>query len=968
MDRAQALQASAVLRALADLAPSAEHHPTGLSIPTEWFRWLPAKAARLFGATEAIHGQILIPEAIGNSALESRAVALSRKFAERLAAVDQLRTGERTLRAGWLFVAGTEKVGASRTRPVFHPLVTMGLRVRRGPVTAVVIPTGDAQISPLVKDRDLRRSLEESIELGGGALNDVQDSQIPIPLLTRLTRLQHFAKEAAAAAGLPATIVVPATAGPDELMRSEGLVIVAGVAVYAGHEDNGFGQAGSLRTWAQNLLGRTTSFHSLYIADEEPAVKLMAKPVLSPFLLTPRQEEAVRSSRAANVTVVSGAPGTGKSHTIAAIACDAIGRGERVLVAARSEATVDALIDLLDRSPGPQPVVFGSNERRDALAQRLSWGQTYAASEESVIVAAQQVEQSQRSRTRLRAAIADRLTAEVNLGSGPPADAARVAPAFFVRGADLGEAEPLVEACRTPAVGWLERRRRRQTIGRLRQLAGASDRAGAEALVSAFHGALIWQDSCQLEAEGGLEIGRAWDELEAAEDVARHDVGRWLELDSRSAGRLTRSALGAVAALATALRSGRGARREQLLRLDDSQLTRALPLWIGTLADIDDLLPPIPAVFDLVILDEASSIDQPLAAPALLRGRRVVIAGDPHQLRHVSFLSDDHTREVLTTHQLDSDPVLAARLDVRRNSLYDVAAGVVPVLVLDEHFRCRPHLIDFVSRRLYGGQVKVATRSPRTQSTICIEVVRLKGERDDEGVVADEVDRAIDLVEGLERSGVRSVGIVTPFRAQADALERAALQAFTADELEAMDLRIGTVHGFQGNERDLVIISMGVGVNAPDQAWTFIEDEHLFAVLATRARKRVIVLVSGDPPVGGLVAGYLEQADHPPPPPQPAEPVGRWAAAIASDLESAGVDVITAYPAGRHEVDICLQDPRRSVGIECSVHPAGAEAHIDRHLALRRAGWDLREAYPSKWGERRGELVVGLLADIRPPS
>lgn len=121
-----------------------------------------------------------------------------------------------------------------------------------------------------------------------------------------------------------------------------------------------------------------------------------------------------------------------------------------------------------------------------------------------------------------------------------------------------------------------------------------------------------------LDAAGGLDVDDRFKRLRRAEKDCRDAIGRWLAASSRSPDALNRRTLPAVAALATALRSGRATRRAQLARIDD-RLTRALPLWLGTLGDIDDLLPPAPALFDVVLLDEASCIDQPLAAPALLR-------------------------------------------------------------------------------------------------------------------------------------------------------------------------------------------------------------------------------------------------------------------------------------------------------------------------------------------------------------
>ncbi|MDQ1429363.1 MAG: hypothetical protein QOK39_2839, partial [Acidimicrobiaceae bacterium] len=62
------------------------------------------------------------------------------------------------------------------------------------------------------------------------------------------------------------------------------------------------------------------------------------------------------------------------------------------------------------------------------------------------------------------------------------------------------------------------------------------------------------------------------------------------------------------------------------------------------------------------------------------------------------------------------------------------------------------------------------------------------------------------------------------------------LEAFSADDLEALDLRIGTVHAFQGNERDLVFASLGIGPDQSGASWRFVEDPHLFAVLMTPER------------------------------------------------------------------------------------------------------------------------------------
>ena len=113
--------------------------------------------------------------------------------------------------------------------------------------------------------------------------------------------------------------------------------------------------------------------------------------------------------------------------------------------------------------------------------------------------------------------------------------------------------------------------------------------------------------------------------------------------------------------------------------------------------------------------------------------------------------------------------------------------------------------------------------------------------------------------------------------------------------------------------------------------------------------------------MGGLLADYLAQTGTPPPAGLSVESSDPWTAALAHDLAFAELPVTTDYRSGRHVIDICVGNQREAFALECHVHPLGPDAHMDRHLALRRQGWDILEAYNSKWGERQGELIVGLV-------
>ena len=388
-------RARTVLRVISKLSPSVQQSGKGDTIPLDWFRWLPAKASSL------IQPRIFPQESAAEILKEP--VIIDRKLGAELAAVHQVRGGS-SLRLGWLFVAGRMKVGGE-TRRVFQPLVTVPIKIDRavGSLHAYINAIGDPRITELITDRITRDRLENEIAIGGGALVSINDVEIPGMLLDRLDQLKSFALRTATAAGYPVKRVMPAGASPTAAMRAEGLTILAGVAVYSSVEE---ATVQDPTSWPQDRLETPTAFHAVYL-DIEPEPRSVERRddndsvVASAAILSPAQRDAVIRTRRETIVVVSGAPGTGKSHTITAMASDAISRGESVLVAAKTDSTVDALIDLLRRVPGPDPIVFGSTDRRDALADRLSAGQLRPQSDSVVHEAAE------RHRRASTAALAD---------------------------------------------------------------------------------------------------------------------------------------------------------------------------------------------------------------------------------------------------------------------------------------------------------------------------------------------------------------------------------------------------------------------------------------------------------------------------------------------------------------------------------------------------------------------------------
>lgn len=831
-------------------------------------------------------------------------------------------------RAGMLWLAGHGRVLGAERR-VCLPLLSVVVDNDQA------LPGGDAYEPSAVA---------EALGLDAGVLTDAARTMpasgpVPSDLLERMPRLS-----ALVAALRHAGVVIDEVAveDPTEVAGLDRLWLCHTTSVYIHLAPLGPPSAQRLRDWAEHDL-RATALASLYAPTDTAAAADRPGPdqPRSPLPLTDAQREAVLTARTAPVSVVSGAPGTGKSHAAVAIALDTVARGGAVLLATRSGHAADVLAGLLERHPGPAPVRIGGGTTRRELADRLAGGLPARASR-AAREAAATAEEAAAARVRTAHEDLARLLAIADGDDrvDPTREAllrAEVPGAFTVPYAQVGDL--LDEATPRPDDGWIRGWLRGRADRRLRALLGADTDLGLDRIRGAVELGRRRRLAAAIEEAGGLELAPVRRDLDQARAALRAAVGH--RLDVETVGAPNRDGRRAVAGLAAALRAGPARRSELLARLDAAALTAALPLWVGTVREVEQLLPQAPGMFDLVVLDEASQLDQVVTAPVLARARRAVVTGDPRQLRHVSFVADDEVDRALAADALEE---LADRLDVRRVSAFDAAAAVAPVRWLDEHLRSVPHLIQFSAERFYDQHLHVVTTHPSVATHDAIDTLHVTGSTQDD-VVGAEVEAVLDELRRLAaRDAPGTVGVVTPFRAQADALEEAVLAAFDLDVIEHLGLRVGTVHGFQGGERDTVIVSLGLAEGDPPQRRTFAEDPHLVNVMVTRARHRLLVVTALPRGTGGLLGEYLDHAERPPSPPRPREPVDAWTGELLRELRRNGHRVVAGTDR-RHGVDLVVGEGVDAVGVLTQPHPDGVDADIARHVALVRAGWELVEAY-----------------------
>ncbi len=307
--------------------------------------------------------------------------------------------------------------------------------------------------------------------------------------------------------------------------------------------------------------------------------------------------------------------------------------------------------------------------------------------------------------------------------------------------------------------------------------------------------------------------------------------------------------------------------QSRLLEKEDFKpLLSAFPCWCVTTYAISNSLPLKPALFDVVIIDEASQCDIASAFPILYRAKKAVIVGDDKQLPHLSFLEKAKEQSFLNQYNIEDRYQLLWRFRV--NSMFDVANyySTSPVL-LDEHFRSPKPIIDFSNKEFYGSRIKVM--KPYLDAVSPVELVEVKDAKVDSDITRNSAEceaiikKVQDIIYNDEKQEIfepTSIGVISPFRGQVELIKKAVLRVFPQTIIERHQIEVGTAHTFQGDEKDIMLMSWTIAANSHSQSLVFLQKPNLFNVAITRARKRLINFISK--PVNelpeGLLRDYLE--------------------------------------------------------------------------------------------------------------
>jgi very-short-patch-repair endonuclease len=726
------------------------------------------------------------------------------------------------------------------------------------------------------------------------------------------------------------------------------------------------------------------------------------RPILEVLPLNTEQRQAVVQGLSAQLTVVTGPPGTGKSQVVTSLLANQAWLESSVLFSSKNNHAVDVVESRInDLGPYPLLLRLGKEEHHARVAQHLTSGLAESSSPDAaarydwlkrahqrdcdrfaavqrqiaaVMALRNSVDEAERSAEPARALFGDQRFAAVR--SGDLDGVRRRLPVL------TGALDAARESSRTAMGRWLGDSRGRgmeRVVAIARELSADAERLGVappsseanpetwDNFAKDFADRLEWAERVRAYGEG-LEQLRAARPLEQlardltgiAEESAHTSLELWHSWLSLRPSRWTperRKLLSEYVSLLQMIAGGdgygEGAGRRVFRRYYSlfPKVAKILPCWAVTSLSARGRLPFEPGFFDLVVIDEASQCDIASALPLLYRARRAVIIGDPLQLRHVSTVAPQQDRLMLAAHGLAEGHAAWA---YSVNSLFDLARSwcrYEDIVNLRDHHRSHRDIIAFSNRHFYRGALRIATdherlKRPRVEGEEFGPAVRwrdIKGKviRPPGGGALNGPEAEAIVVEvrklAVDRGYNGAIGVVTPFRAQANRIRTLVHQdRELAHRLAALQFVVDTVHGFQGDERDVIFFSPVVSVGANDNMLRFLKNHgNLFNVAITRARSELVVV--GDRQAAldsgvSYLASFAEyarglaprearpdtrrEAGPEYPPVEHPEQVSEWERTLYRALHAAGLAPVPQYEEAPYTLDFALFQGERKLDIE----------------------------------------------------
>lgn len=418
----------------------------------------------------------------------------------------------------------------------------------------------------------------------------------------------------------------------------------------------------------------------------------------------------------------------------------------------------------------------------------------------------------------------------------------------------------------------------------------------------------------------------------------------------------------------------------------------SVPCWIMPLYKVAETIIPEQGMYDYVIIDEASQLGADASFLHYI-GKKIIIVGDDKQTSPEYVGVDQNVMLPFIKKHL-SNISIGPFLDIKY-SFFDQAKILCNgMTVLREHFRCMPEIIEFCNKHFYAPDGKGLYPLKQYSEN---RIEPLKTEYCQSGYVDGTYQNITNKVEaeGIankiaelvndENYKGKSFGVIAlQGNKQATIIDNLILKKIGEVEYKNRNIVCGNSASFQGDERDIMFLSLITAHNHNRSALTKPEDERRFNVAVSRAKEQIWLyhsvqlddMSNQNDLRYKLLDHFLNHKQQPIPPQkfiersmgtQP-EPFESWFEVdVFNDIVSNNYSVIPQYEVakGRYRIDlVTLLGNGIKIAIECDGDKFhGAEQFqndLMRQKVLERCGWQFFRVRGGEYYSNRKKAMQPL--------
>ncbi|MGF6907334.1 AAA domain-containing protein [Fusobacterium sp. PH5-44] len=405
----------------------------------------------------------------------------------------------------------------------------------------------------------------------------------------------------------------------------------------------------------------------------------------------------------------------------------------------------------------------------------------------------------------------------------------------------------------------------------------------------------------------------------------------------------------------------------------------AVPAWIMTTNNTMESLDLKREMFDIVIIDEASqsSIRDLLF---LYAGKKVIVVGDDKQVSPINIGANITQIENLIRSTIRGYIPNHSLYD-GRYSLYDIAVSNFTSLMLIEHFRCVPDIIGYSNQLCYNDKIKPLRDGNNSQLYPNVINFRVDGIRERK-INKKEAEKIILLIKACinqEEYNGKTFGIISLLgEEQVKYIQKLLNIYFETDLLEERKIKVGVPANFQGDERDVVFLTM-VDTGEEDGPLSLKSDKEetlqRYNVAASRGRDQMWIVNSLDPNKDlkqndmrkQLIeyANTIQNLDN-----TSNETVyntlSEFEKTVSEKLSEKGFNIILKYEIGAYKIDMIIKSRDKKIAIECDgANSNNGEVQIindmERQTILERIGWKFIRIRSSEFYRNPNKTIENII-------